>query len=955
MVDDRRWDGPAGQPGERAPTGVFVGRAHELAILRGGLEQALTGRGGLFLLAGEAGIGKSRLIEEIGREARQRGAALAVGRCWEAGGAPAYWPWLQVIRSLFDEERTDHPGAVPATTASNYRQLLGELGGSFSVGARPDEDPALARFQLFESVVGQLRDVATRRTVFLGLDDLHVADTPALLLLRFLASELADAGILVVASYRDTEVNAAHPLTAAIADVVRHPTTRVLRLAGLDEPEVERVLAAETGRDPAPALARLIHEKTGGNALFVVEVARLAAAGTAELMDDPKGLASLPGVREVIAHRLAQVPEDVRLVLAAASVMGREFELATLARLTGMSAANLLPMLDAAAAAGVVADVPETVGRMRFSHVLVRDALYGGLPNARRIALHLEAGKALERRYAADREAHLSELAHHFVSAAAASDPSRAVDYAHRAGRRAVRQLAYEEAVRLFHMALDALEMQPRPDPAARCELLLELGDAEARVGNAAAAKAAFLDAADVARGIAASRLLARAAIGYGGRFLWARAGSDPHLIPLLEEALEALVEADDRLRVMVMARLAGALRDQHDGRPRDRLSRDAVELARRIGDPIVLGYALDARCFAIFRPDNPDERLAIAEELIQLAESSGDSERAASGRFVRGIAVPLELGSMQQVNAELEALAGPTAELRQPAQRWVLTASRATVALFEGRFEDAEPLIEEALRLGSRAQESDAVLTHRIQRFTLHMQRGGLGDLETIIRRSIVEYPSRPMFRCMLAYLLVASGREGEARAIFDAIAMDRFALLPMTNEWLFSLAFLTDVAGRLGDVERATTLLELQLPYAHRNACTPDYIATGSVSRTIGVAAATAERWPDAERYFRQAYAANCRMGAKPWIGHTLADWAEMLIRRDGPGDRERAVGLARQAADLAVALGMEPLASRAGKAADRAPGHGAAAREPRPRDPRARPRLGGTWPFTGLRPAA
>ncbi|MGH3043029.1 MAG: hypothetical protein ACRDNG_15070, partial [Gaiellaceae bacterium] len=252
--------------------------------------------------------------------------------------------------------------------------------------------------------------------------------------------------------------------------------------------------------------------------------------------------------------------------------------------------------------------------------------------------------------------------------------------------------------------------------------------------------------------------------------------------------------------------------------------------------------------------------------------------------------------------------------DLRQPAQLWLMTVTRATVALFDGRFNEAEELIEESLRLGERVQASDAHLSHTVQRFTLAHLTGGLESVEEAIRHSIVDYPARPMFRCMLALLLLELDRDDEARAAFDELAANGFSALPRTNEWLFSLAFLADVGHGLNDASRADALYELLLPHAGRNACTPDYIAIGSVARSIGVAAATASRWSEAEHHFEEAFRANTRMGARPWAARTACDWADMLLRRDGPGDRERASDLADQAAAVVRQLAMEPLSRRA-----------------------------------------
>jgi tetratricopeptide (TPR) repeat protein len=252
-----------------------------------------------------------------------------------------------------------------------------------------------------------------------------------------------------------------------------------------------------------------------------------------------------------------------------------------------------------------------------------------------------------------------------------------------------------------------------------------------------------------------------------------------------------------------------------------------------------------------------------------------------------------------------------------------------ATVALFQGRFEEGERLMDEALALGEGAQRSDAVLSYRIQRFTLARECGGLEEIEETIQRSLDEYPARPMFRCMLASLYADLGREREAREVFESLAAGRFGKLPVTNEWLFSLGFLVEVASFLGDLERAETLYELLLPYSTRNASTADYIATGSVSRYLGVLASTMSRWGDAERHFEDAVAMNGRIRARPSLAHAQEDYARMLVERGRPDDREKHRELLTEALKAYRELGMDAFAAKVSRSLRRLPSRAARAR--------------------------
>src|SRR5215470_7383118 len=402
---------------------VLVGRDGELGELLAGLDDAASGRGRLFLLAGEPGIGKSRLADEAAARARDRGFKVAWGRCWEAGGAPAYWPWVQslraCVRGLDSEELRSHLGAGATFVA----QIVAEVAETLpDVRPPPMIGAEGSRFRLFDAVATFLRNAGGGQPLMLILDDLHAADAPSILLLRFVAGELGDARVLVLGAYRDIELGRGHPLTAALAELSREPATRHVPLSGLDEAGVAGLIQEITGVVPREGVAAAVHRCTEGNPLFVGEVARLLAAeGRLERAGDPAGLGlAIPeGIRAVIGRRVARLPEPCGRVLSLASVFGRDFWPPALERLSRLSAGELLDVLDESIAARLVAAVPGAPGRLRFSHALIRDALYEGIPAGRRLRLHQQAGEALEAFYQQDLDSHLAELAHHFFEAAA--------------------------------------------------------------------------------------------------------------------------------------------------------------------------------------------------------------------------------------------------------------------------------------------------------------------------------------------------------------------------------------------------------------------------------------------------------------------------------------------------------------------------------------------------------
>jgi DNA-binding SARP family transcriptional activator len=557
--------------------GTFVGREVELQALTAALDDAFAGRGRLLLLAGEPGIGKSRLAEEVSGAARRRGAHVLVGRCWEAGGAPAYWPWVQSLRAYARQTDSDTLRRELGTGAADLAQLLPELHELLpGLADLPDIDPESARFRLFEAVTAFLT-APRHQPLVLVLDDLHAADEPSLLLLRFVAREVSGRGVLVIGAYRDVDPTLKDPLASTVAELSREPSTTTLSLSGLDAADVRRFVEVVAGGSPADELVTAIHDDTSGNPLFVGEIVRLLAT-EGHLDDAAARRPPIPqSVRDVIARRLEHLQVECRQLLVLASILGREFDPAVLALVAELEENEVLDALDEAMTARVVSDVPGTRARLRFSHVLIRDTLYEGLTTARRVRLHRQVVAVLE----AARRSSEAELAYHSI---AGSDFAKGLLYARRAGDRALSQLAYEEAARLYALALEALELVDPDDAATRCELLLDLGEAEVRAGHSADAKRTFLAAADLARELGHGPELARAAAGYAGRIVWARAGTDECLVPLLEEGLEAVPAESVELRARLLARLAGALRDEHSRERRAALSAEAVELARRTG-----------------------------------------------------------------------------------------------------------------------------------------------------------------------------------------------------------------------------------------------------------------------------------------------------------------------------------------------------------------------------------
>src|SRR6516165_7512444 len=455
----------------------------------------------------------------------------------------------------------------------------------------------------------------------------------------------------------------------------------------------------------------------------------------------------------------------------------------------------------------------------------------------------------------------------------------------------------------------------PPGQDQARCRLLVALGDALTRMGERQAAREELLRAADIARRYQMAEELGQAALTYAGRFTFERGAYDRQLIPLLQDARAMLAEKQGAgpVRAQVLAHLAAALRDQPDRGPRDALSREAIALARASGDPPTLAYTLACRLNALMGPGDPQGRLAIAEELRAVARALRDRHLESVGEYSRAM-VFLETGRMAEYRQALDAVQRLVTELGQPALRFMATVVQASLALLEGRFADAEALVESALRFGGSSMPWDAVIFSRVQRFALRLEDGRLAELEPAIRRSAEEFPTRPLFGCLLARLLAELGDQDGARSVFEQLAQDRFAGIPVNNDLLLSLGHLAEVARFLRDAGSGAVLHALLLPYRGLVVDTLE-TSTGAVDRYLGLAALTAGDLPAAERYLRDALDLNTRIGARPWTARTRADLAALLLARDQPGDRDQAAGLLEAALGTARRLGMTAFAKRAG----------------------------------------
>ena len=592
----------------------------------------------------------------------------------------------------------------------------------------------------------------------------------------------------------------------------------------------------------APASASFVHALAGeteGNPFFIEEVVRHVrdTAGALTRGDDARGGRRVPdGVREVTSRRLRRLSDPTRAVLLVASVIGREFDYDVLAEVVAQSDDELVEALEEGVEARVLREIGH-VGRYGFTHALVRATLYDSISQLRRARLHGKVGETLVRMRGSDLDPHLAMLAHHFAQAAPVERPDRAIDFALAAARRADRMLAWEEAAQHYRAALRARELAGAVDDHVRAELLLALGASEERAGLEQEARESFSVAIRTARQLADPVLLTRGVLGLAGPWS-ALSRSDPERVALLDEAMETLPDDDSPLRARLLARMSLELYYAGEPELRLSLSEEAVTIARRVGDPRTLASCLDARHYALWRPENVEERLVVAAELRGVAEETGDPELELQGAAWTIIDL-MELGDIDGVDIQIAAVSKLADALHRPIWLWWASLFRGARAQLDGRFDEAERLAQETLVIGQRGQAENALHYYAQEMYSIRREQGRLAEVEGAVRNFIELYPAIPAWRSALALLLIELGRPDEARAEFEAVAAGGFASFPRDANWLVAITLLAEVCGALGDGERAAELYTMLEPYAGRNVVVGrNATFNGSASWLLGAA---------------------------------------------------------------------------------------------------------------------
>ena len=903
-------------PGSLSATSTFpfVGRSAELETLRALMPRSDGGGRRVVLLGGEPGSGKSRLVREFAAEAARDGALVLYGACDAVVRTP-YGPFVEALDHLARVVDPVELRAAMGTAGGELTRLLPDLPAR--VGDLPppvEADPDTERHRLHAAVTELLTGVS-RRPVLLVLEDGHWADAPTLLLLRHLARAAGNARVLLLATFRDTEAHVPEALSETLADLRRSDDVVRLRLAGLSDAEVSEFVrhAAEEDVGAGPSeLAGAISELTGGNAFLVCELWRALVEtqhlevvdGVIRLTGPLTELGTPESVREVVSQRLSRLEPRTTDVLELTATAGAGFGLDIVRRAAGLDEPELLAVLDEAVRSGMIEELPSRRLAYRFTHELVRRALYDRLSGVRRAELHLRVGEALEGAEGRSGRA-LADLAYHFAAAAPFGGAARGIEYNVLAARAATAALAFDEAAARLRTALE-LGVE---SVDARAEVFLELGTASHRAGKALDALEAFRATADIARELGNGELLARAAIGYEDA-CWRPGIADQGAAELLEEAAAALGDENSALRVGLLSGLARALDFQGEHERAAIVRTNAIAMARRLHDRVGLATTL-MRSYWAREASSLEEVIDMLTEAAALGSELGNTEIVAEAMAWR-VPAFVALSDLDAARREVTALRDNAERTAQPFMLHVAEHCGSAIALCDGRLDEADARARRSHEWSRLLTGRDAAGVYGIQMFSVRREQGRLEELAGVIRVLAGDAEREGPWRPGLVSVLVELGMEEEARRELGRVVAEGLDSL-RESLWLAALTYLTDACTALGDQTTAAFIYPELEPLAGANVMIGHLVACyGAADRYLGMLATTLGEWDRAQEHFERAMELNRSMGALTWLAHTAYEYARLLRARDGV-EPDRAAALLGEAETLAERIGMPVLLAR------------------------------------------
>lgn len=900
----------------------LVGRERELELLSHCFAMVRSGRGQAISIIGDAGLGKSRLLYEYRQALAGEYLIWLDGHCSPYGTALAYQPVVDVLKQLLDINNSDSEAVIRRkvnqglealnTDVATAPYLLHLLAVEVDAELPPGLSPEALKQRLFESVRTVLLACAAEYPLVVAIEDLHWIDNATEEWLTFLLDHMAASRMMLLLTYR--------PDFASTWS--RKSYHSVITVTRLSQDDSNGLLASLLGaRSIHPDLAAWVLDKAEGVPYFLEELVRSLRETNAIVWQDGQWQLTLPDtnwqipttVDEVLMARIDRLPEGAKRVLQMGSVIGREFSGDLIRALSGLTDQALMAHLTALSEAELI----YTGGQPSrptyvFKHAFTQEAAYRSLLSTQRCEWHRHVAEVLETLFADRLEEYYGPLAHHLMAAGEAGDADKALLYAVRAGDRNMALPAYAEAIGFYQMALEAWARQEQADEAQRYELLLTLGEAQKKAGKYAQALDTLEHAAHYAQSLGLSEALARVALE-AEQVIWYGSLPAESVVRLLKVALDELPQTDSALRARVLSSSALALLWTGHLQQAAESAQQAVDIARRVGEPSARAWSLRSKLLNPWQPGETEQRLMFATEMLQLAQEIKDGELICLAHYWRLHAL-LEIGDTQAWDADMDTYDRLAKALQQPHFMRNTKGFQAMRALIQGHFAESEALAQQAMIIGQHMQAGDTSGTFGIQMFTIRREQGRLQELEPVVRHFVQQHGVASTWRPGLALIYSELGRQREARREFEHLAQHDFADLPRDGLWLSCMTYLAEICTFLGDAARAAMLYPLLLPYAGRCIVVGGQVACyGAASRYLGMLAATMAHWQEAAQHFEAALAMNANMGARPWLAHTQHDYAAMLMARNQLGDAERATALLQEALTTARELGMRALEAR------------------------------------------
>jgi DNA-binding winged helix-turn-helix (wHTH) protein len=902
---------------ERTTERAFVGRTDELKWLGAALAEAGAGRGRICLLAGEGGIGKTRLAEEIAAEAASRGFLVLEGRGYDDEGMPPFWPWKQILWALDNLLGQEAVREFAGAEAEDLAKLVPDLERRLerrpgASGGDADDD----RYYLFQALTEFLVRASVRQPLWITLDDFHWADTSSARALEFMARALGRARIGMLVTFRGDELDAVR--AKAIARVQRQACTERRELGGLSSQSVGQLLE-RAGLPAASDVVERISSVTAGNPLFVTQLAPLLV--DRGVVEDPEGIVtlSLPSViREALSRRIEGLEVGTQAVLGVAAVLGQTFKLSDLRRASGLETNAVLEVLDELRERNILREASDQQGLYEFVHPLIREIVYRGIGEAERAVLQRTVALAIEQSCEKWPAARLDELAHHYSEAAKAGVAEKAMHYTRLAAVKAFESLAFEESTRYYRRALAALDLCDAPDERERCGLLLGLGHALRGVGvDSTAIRGVFQDVADRARALNDADLFADAALAFaGGGPL--RRGSltemgvvDATEVSLLGSAADALGEKDSEKKALVLSWLARSLYHSSETQRRTRAADDAVDMARRMKSDPLLGSTLFLRQQVLRTPHVLDRRIEDLTEIIGIAGRTSARELELDARYERAWAYT-QAARIADAEADIQTVEHIANELRQPRYRrplemWNLVHSYVRENVDEAAARDLERLPPH------RNERTNQAFGLRLMMARFLQDRA----TETIPLSELYtqQFPLAESWHSGLCSTYGGVGRMADCRRLFEERAVTGFAGMPMTHDWLSCHMLLANACRMLRDTERAPILRDLLVPFESQVWIMGiGGFICGAVASFIGELHTLLRDYRAAERSFEQSIDLANRLRSPGLAAYGKMGLAFMLSERRTGNDLAIARGLIAESRPDIVRTGFASTGRRA-----------------------------------------